>query len=201
MLGSALYFPHIDIHDPAWLRSTLLFWDDIQTIVPSAIGNPYRNADTDICFKEGVLKPLHCDLHPEIIGELGRKVANLGNRRNHIERAIQRIDPAISDSIRNLGSVAYEIEDAFMEVGLHPEKMSPEARYLALRFGMSRLHRDKIPPHLRRMLRDFGMGRIHPEKLPYELRELFDGYRYQDEDGEWLLVDRRFAAHIPQVNR
>jgi hypothetical protein len=32
MLGSALYYPHIDIDDPAWLRSALLFWDNIYTI-------------------------------------------------------------------------------------------------------------------------------------------------------------------------
>lgn len=37
MLGSALYFPHIDIHDPAWLRSAILFWNEIQTIAPTAV--------------------------------------------------------------------------------------------------------------------------------------------------------------------
>ena len=51
MLGSALYYPHIDIHDPMWLRSAILFWDEIQTIVPSAIANPYESEDTRICFE------------------------------------------------------------------------------------------------------------------------------------------------------
>jgi len=37
------------------------------------------------------------------------------------------------------------------------------------------------------------MGRIHPEKLSLDLIELFGSSRYYDEDGEWLLVDSRFA--------
>lgn len=193
MLGTALYFPYIDIRDPVWLRSTLLFWDDIQTIVPSAIERPYQTEDTDICFKEEVLKPLHCDLHQDVIEELGRKVTNLGNRGSYIERAIRKVNPAVSDLIRSLKSTPNEVEDAFIEMGLHPAKMSPEVRYLALKFSISRLHQGKIPPHLRRMLRDVETGRVHAEKLSYELRDLYDRSRYQDEDGEWLLVDSNFA--------
>jgi len=80
MLGSALYFPHIDIHDPAWLRSAILFWDEIQTIAPSAIEEPYQKEDTKICQAEGYLRPLRCDLHPRVIEDLGRKILHLGDR-------------------------------------------------------------------------------------------------------------------------
>ena len=48
MLGTALYYPHIDIDDPTWLRSAILFWDSLQTIVPRSVGNPYRNKDTEL---------------------------------------------------------------------------------------------------------------------------------------------------------
>lgn len=192
MLGSALYFPHIDIRDPAWLRSTLLFWDDIQTIVPSSISNPYRESDTEICFKEGVLRPLNCDLHPDVLNSLGQKVINLGNRHSSIERAIRRTASSISDAIPDPGPIAWEIEDAF-DGYVHYNKMTPEMRLLALTFGEARLHRGKVPPGLRRLMRDSQRARIKPEKLPYALRELLDYHRHEDGDGEWLLVDSHFA--------
>src|SRR3954471_21847046 len=77
MLGSALYYPYIDIKDPEWLRSAILFWDEIKTIVPSAIKKPYKNKDTKILWQEGFLEPLKCDLHPELLDTLGRRVVGL----------------------------------------------------------------------------------------------------------------------------
>lgn len=56
MLGTALYYPHIDIDDGGWLRSAVLFWDQVQTIVPTSIKKPYTNSDTEICQQEGY----HC---------------------------------------------------------------------------------------------------------------------------------------------
>jgi hypothetical protein len=78
MNGSALFYPTIDVHDPAWLRSALLYWDDIYTIVPRAIKTPYETKDTEICAKEGQLRPLYCDDHPEVIKQLGE--------RSHVQR-------------------------------------------------------------------------------------------------------------------
>jgi len=193
MLGSALYFPHIDIRDPAWLRSTLLFWDDIHTIVPSSIDSPYQSDDTKVCFKEGILKPLHCDLHPDIIDELGQKVIALGDGYGQIERQIRHMHPSLSESLRASDGFNYKLEDAFFEVGMHPDKMSPELRHLVLRLGLTRMNRGKIPPRLRAMLRDVETARIHPEKLPYALRELFEDRWYRDADCEWLLVNSHFA--------
>ena len=59
MLGSALYYPYKDIVDAQWLRSAVLFWDELKTIDPSGKKNPYQEEDTRILFKEGFLEPLH----------------------------------------------------------------------------------------------------------------------------------------------
>lgn len=194
MLGSALYFPHIDIHDPAWLRSAILFWDEIQTIAPSAIEEPYQNEDTRICYAEGYLKPLRCDLHPNVIEELGRKILRLGNFDNDEWWPIYRTDHPVFQSVRQARQLQSELEEAFNQVGMHPSKMSPELRELALQYGLTRMHSGKVPPGVRRMFRDIEMGRMHPEKLPYAMRDLFEGSRFRDRrDGEWLLVDSRFA--------
>jgi hypothetical protein len=197
MLGSGLYFPHIDIEDPIWLRSAILFWDEIQTIAPSAIENPYQTSDTEICQKEGYLSPLRCDMHRELIDELGTKIISLADRDSDFSRAVRDIEdenPA-GHSLRAAEHFSWDIEHAFDEVGMYPEKMSPEVLKLALTFGFARLHTGKIPPQMRRLFRELEMARIHPEKLSYILRDLFEReHRYADEDGEWLLVDGRFAG-------
>lgn len=196
MLGSGLYFPHIDISDPAWLRSAILFWDEIQTIVPSAIDRPYRSEDTQTCQKEGYLKPLVCDLHQDAIEELGNKIIRLATDRNEFDRSIRELpqDNPARESLTSSDRYRFDVEDIFHEVGMHPDKMSPEAVQLVVRFGLARMHPGKMRPELRRMLRDLEMAHMHPEKLPYFLRDLFRlRHRFEDEDGEWLLVDSRFA--------
>ena len=36
----ALYYPWIDIKDESWLKTTILYWNHIQTIVPESFDNP-----------------------------------------------------------------------------------------------------------------------------------------------------------------
>lgn len=194
MLGSALYFPHIDIEDPAWLRSAILFWDEIQTIAPSSIQHPYRNDDTKICEAEGYLKPLRCDLHPNVIDDLGRKVIRLTDRTDPFLRTMRNSDHPAAEAVGASEQFGWDLNDALDMVGMRPDKMSPEIRELALRFGLTRLSGGKLPPEIRDMFRDFEMARMHPEKLPHILRRAMDFDRqYHDEDGDWLLVDGRFA--------
>jgi hypothetical protein len=194
MLGSALYFPHIDIDDPAWLRSAILFWDEIQTIAPSSIQHPYRNDDTKICEAEGYLKPLRCDLHPQVIDDLGRKVIRLTDRNDPFLRTMRNSDHPAAEAVEASEQFGWELNDALDMVGMRPDKMSPEIRELALRFGLTRLSGGKLPPEIRDMFHDFEMARMHPEKLPHILRRAMEFDRhYRDEDGDWLLVDGRFA--------
>ena len=37
----ALFYPWIDIQDEAWLKTSLLYWDSIRTIVPESIDASY----------------------------------------------------------------------------------------------------------------------------------------------------------------
>ena len=57
MFESALYYPTIDIHNDRWLKSAVLFWDRIETIVPESEVNPYRRRSTRILQEEGILFP------------------------------------------------------------------------------------------------------------------------------------------------
>lgn len=194
MLGSALYFPHIDIDDPAWLRSAILFWDEIQTITPSTIENPYRNEDLRICHSEGYLRPLPCDLHPEVIEELGRKILRLVDCNKRDWRDLKRSKNPLFEIFAQAGEITSDLESAFHEAGIHSAKMSPEMRQIVFQYGLSRMHHRKMPPRLRHMLHDMENAWMHPEKMSYIMRAfLEEDPFFSRRDGEWLLVDSRFA--------
>lgn len=195
MLGTALYYPHIDIRDANWLRSAILFWDEIQTIAPTSIQRPYHEEDTKICEQEGYLRPLRCDLHKDVLEELGRRVLKLmeepewsqsishGRSGGPSQRALVHAD--------KLGhQLRWRMEEM---VGIHLDKMPPELRALFIQSGgLELLSAGKLPPHFRRMMEDFDLFRMHPEKLSRELRHL-RRYGSRHEEGDWIVVDGRFA--------
>jgi hypothetical protein len=66
----ALYYPTIDIHNEDWLKNAILFWDEINTIVPVSIDDPYQTDTTQYLSSEGILKPLHVNPDNVFIDEL-----------------------------------------------------------------------------------------------------------------------------------
>jgi hypothetical protein len=196
MLGSALYYPHIDINDPVWLRSAVLFWNEIKTIAPQAVTRPYRNKETHILWQEGFLEPLRCDLHPELLDTLGKRVVGLMDsgffRRDLDSERLQR-DPNAGVLI-HADKVGMRIRDQFRYAHIHPEKLSPEMRSFAMRAGLAHMHPEKLSPELRDFFNKLQFSRLHPEKLTPHLRHLMErAGRNHNNDGEWLLVDSQFA--------
>jgi Family of unknown function (DUF6236) len=195
MLGSALYYPYIDINDPQWLRSAILFWDEIKTIVPRAIRDPYKDKDTRILWKEGFLEPLRCDLHSDLLERLGQRVVTLMDR-NFLEHDIpsesRSSDPNASTLLR-ANKFGTEIKQQFRRARIHPEKMSPQLRALAMRAGLARIHPEKLPPNVLGSLRAIASGMQPAEMSPHLLRLLRNTEQIEDDDGEWLLLDSRFA--------
>jgi hypothetical protein len=63
----ALYYPWIEVRDIAWLKSTILYWDEISTMVPLGFRDPYRTSDAKALADRGWLTPmyLHDDLRSE----------------------------------------------------------------------------------------------------------------------------------------
>jgi hypothetical protein len=62
--SSVLYYPTIDVPDGAWLRSAVLFWDTVRTIVPEGYHQPYRSRFALDLQDEGVLRPI--SVNPDI---------------------------------------------------------------------------------------------------------------------------------------
>ena len=195
MLGTALYYPHIDIADGNWLRSAILFWDEIQTIAPTSIHTPYHEEDTKICEEEGYLRPLRCDLHQGVLEELGKRVLKLMDEPDW-SRSISRgrSGGPSQEALMHADKLGDEINWPMEEmVGIHPDKMPAELRALFFQSGrLEFLSAGKLPPHFRRMMDEFDLNRMHPEKLSGELRRLRRaGQRH--EEGDWVVVDGRFA--------
>ncbi|MDF2682883.1 MAG: hypothetical protein K0R47_4073, partial [Brevibacillus sp.] len=61
MRRTILYYPNIVIPDGAWLRKSLLYWDEVSSIVP--IGWEYENRHNDYWLQyleaEGEYRPIH----------------------------------------------------------------------------------------------------------------------------------------------
>jgi hypothetical protein len=193
MLGSALYYPHIDIDDPKWLRSAVLFWDEIKTIAPRQVKSPYRNPDTDFLWREGFLEPLRCDLHPELLDTLGRRVVSLMDH-DSFGRELGQRDETNSSTLLHAAKMGGQIRRQFDLAQIHPEKLSPELRDFAMRAGLARMHPNKLSPRTRRVFSELELVSMHPEKMSPGLRDMLqNSQRLSDRDGEWLLVDSRFA--------
>jgi len=68
--SQALYYPWIDIRDEAWLKTSLLYWDTVRTIVPESIETPY-SSETGCALQEaGFLVPLRVHSRMEEIEKL-----------------------------------------------------------------------------------------------------------------------------------
>jgi len=73
----ALYYPKIDIPSSSWLKSNILFWDNIKTIVPEEIKNPYQSYDTNYLADSGILSPYILNRRSELMDNFGEEIINL----------------------------------------------------------------------------------------------------------------------------
>ncbi|PWB53893.1 MAG: hypothetical protein C3F13_08285 [Anaerolineales bacterium] len=53
----ALYYPWIEIYDPAWLKTAILYWEKISTIVPGNYPENYQSQDCEFLRQQNILIP------------------------------------------------------------------------------------------------------------------------------------------------
>lgn len=75
--SKALYYPTIDIRDSTWLKTAILFWDSIYTIVPESISDPYRYNDTSYLASIDYLKPFRVSSDSESVIGIEEDIMNL----------------------------------------------------------------------------------------------------------------------------
>lgn len=115
----ALYYPSIDIHNERWLKTAILYWDEINTIVPSSIRNPYNTHTTKFLEDEGILKPLYVGSDMELIRNLADDALNY-LRTNEAYRVLTEHKIFCEEHSQNMGREWHRLNR------IHPGKMSYE---------------------------------------------------------------------------
>ncbi|AXT63085.1 hypothetical protein D1816_22965 [Aquimarina sp. AD10] len=123
----ALYYPTIDIQNSDWAKSAVLFWDNIQTIVPESINTPYKNRVSKILNDEGLLTPHFVNPDHNAVRDLASDVTNFLETNEGFDFLV---------SGRDNGS------------SIHVEKLPRELK------KFSRIHREKLPYAIKVLLED-----------------------------------------------
>lgn len=124
-MSQALFYPWIDIQDEAWLKTSLLYWDSVRTIVPESIDAPY-STDTGRALRDsGFLVPLRVHSGMDEIEELtGDVLSYLGTAEGAelllSEGGGHRHDIHVEKLPYRLGRLAE----------MHPEKLPHEIRHM-----------------------------------------------------------------------
>lgn len=110
--SKALYYPSIDIKDGEWLKSAILFWDEINTIVPNSINEPYKNYCTQYLESEGIIKPIFIDSSSKYVEGIISDFSKFINSNAGIQM--------LNDSIGDTKNLDFIVQMAI----LHEDKMS-----------------------------------------------------------------------------
>lgn len=128
--SQVIYYPWIDITDDSWLKTSLLYWDSIRTIVPESIESPYSSQTAQALQDTGFLLPLRVQSGMEEIEELVPQVLKHLNTREGVELMLGgthggRHDLHIEKLPYGLGRLAK----------IHPQKLPHEIRHLLSKIG------------------------------------------------------------------
>ncbi|MFA5383678.1 MAG: DUF6236 family protein [Eubacteriales bacterium] len=120
----ALFYPWIDIRDEAWLKSAMLYWENIQTIVPMTFKQPYTNRTAKEFYDEGLLLPFYVQSGMEDIKKLTDDVLKYLDSPEGAEVLMPR--EYIDYSFVHPNKLPNEIREI---VEIHPEKLPYEIRH------------------------------------------------------------------------
>lgn len=129
--SNSLYYPHIDIPNSEWLKTAVLFWDSISTIVPSSMKHPYEYRDTQYLADIGFLCPVKIDSFDEaVIGIENEAISYIES-----EEFFNFVISTETGEFSNKRQDATGMFRVLSETGIYPEKLSYELRhYLSDRF-------------------------------------------------------------------
>ena len=123
MCNTGLYYPTIEINNDDWLKSAILLWDRIETIVPEGNTNPYRRRATKYLSDEGLLVP-------HVVNPFNREVAVLAEDvymylrtaegRQSLRRARQIRTNNVDYFVRNERKLYREYDDFFIHLAKFP---------------------------------------------------------------------------------
>ena len=128
--SNALYYPAIDIKDTNWLKTAILFWDSISTIVPESLRQPYTQPDTQYLADIGFLKPLYVNSEDKSVVGIEDDIMDL----IYTPEFLQSLCDPKKDSRGEIweDKMSYGVRDNFKRFifdGIYSEKMSWGVRH------------------------------------------------------------------------
>lgn len=176
--SKALYYPWIEIQDESWLKNAMLYWDEIQTIVPRSIKKPYKNNIAKAFFNEGLLIPFYVHSDLEDIDELTGDVLMYINSSE--------------------GTQVLFSEDTTDSRFIHPDKFSSRI------FEVISMYPDKLPYKIQDMLReslDNEGGWISVDKRFANFYMTLLATHLSEKHGIALLTDSASNSRLANVAR
>ena len=135
-MAQALYYPWIDIRDEAWLKTAVLYWDSVRTIVPESIDQPYSTDSARALCNAGFLVPLRVHSGMEEIEDLTGDVLHyLGSNEGSELLVAGRMRPG---GMIHLEKLPHELRRL---AEIHPEKLPYEIRHMVSGLGSHSLER------------------------------------------------------------
>jgi hypothetical protein len=128
--SDALYYPTIDIENTQWLKTALLFWDSISTIVPESIDKPYKIHDTKYLNDIGFLRPLRVNSTDKSVVGIEEDILELMFSREFY-KTIATPNPSIIFGEKmsyRVREMIHENMDYIQNHGIYPEKMSHQVQ-------------------------------------------------------------------------
>lgn len=71
----ALYYPYIDIEDPGLIKTAALYWDELRTIVPESVSEPYQLPVSKEAVAYGFLKTRVVSSADGVVDKAGEEFA------------------------------------------------------------------------------------------------------------------------------
>lgn len=118
-----LYFPSIDLRDEAWLRTSLLYWDAVHTIVPEGITHPYKGHFAQESADADALRPLRISGETPAYAALGEEALT------YVYSTVGQQAIAFDDSTLRVANDVRHLSH------IHPDKLSSQTVQTLLRRG------------------------------------------------------------------
>lgn len=188
MATDALYYPWIDPPSSTLLKTSMLYWDHLYTIVPATIAQPYERPATTTAQKLGFLRSRVVDSNcPEV-----------GQASSEFEQDIERT--AITRDVEDVNRRAQSqkggtrIHPAKLSASLHPEKVSWKLR--------ERLWQTEMPDQNGFYRIADGYAAPYMARLASVIAEADGTAPYTDRRlSHNIVVDRHAAEYDAEVDR
>lgn len=172
----ALYYPTIDITNEDWLKNAVLFWDEINTIVPSSINDPYQENTTRYLSDEGILKAMPVNPDADFIEDLTTDTLNYLNTNEAFQLLTQGQG---SNYVIHRDKLPREVSHLF---DIHPEKLPYEIQH-----------------QLRRTMTDEGWFRVNSSFAGFYMTLLAN--KLCEKKSIALLTDNSLTSNLSDLVR